>query len=125
MLQGLNPIRFSFLTGSLRGFIADYGVPLMVLVWSAISYIPSGSGSVPKEIPRRLFSPNPWSPGAYKNWTVIKAFSHDFCVFIQFLQLEIEVVMVLANITGHAKCASALYNWSIHSSNNDCGTVLF
>ncbi|KAK9136621.1 hypothetical protein Sjap_007215 [Stephania japonica] len=22
--------------------------------------------------PRRLFSPNPWSPGAYENWTVIK-----------------------------------------------------
>ncbi|PRQ39559.1 putative bicarbonate transporter [Rosa chinensis] len=59
-------------SGSLRGFIADYGVPLMVLIWSAISYIPAGSGSVPKEIPRRLFSPNPWSPGAYENWTVVK-----------------------------------------------------
>lgn len=59
-------------SGSIRGLIADYGVPLMVLIWSAISYIPAGSGSVPKEIPRRLFSPNPWSPGAYENWTVIK-----------------------------------------------------
>lgn len=57
-------------TGWLRGFIADYGVPLMVLVWTAISYIPSND--VPKGIPRRLFSPNPWSPGAYSNWTVIK-----------------------------------------------------
>ncbi|KAI0518596.1 hypothetical protein KFK09_006032 [Dendrobium nobile] len=56
--------------GWLRGFIADYGVPLMVLVWTAVSYIPASS--VPKGIPRRLFSPNPWSPGAYKNWTVIK-----------------------------------------------------
>ncbi|KAI4303081.1 hypothetical protein MLD38_038754 [Melastoma candidum] len=56
--------------GSLRGFIADYGVPVMVLVWTAISYVPAGS--VPKGIPRRLFSPNPWSPGAYGNWTVIK-----------------------------------------------------
>ncbi|XP_058084150.1 probable boron transporter 2 isoform X2 [Magnolia sinica] len=56
--------------GWLRGFIADYGVPLMVLVWTAISYIPSSS--VPSKIPRRLFSPNPWSPGAYENWTVIK-----------------------------------------------------
>lgn len=60
-----------FGTGSLRGFIADYGVPLMVLVWTAVSYIPTSS--VPKGIPRRLFSPNPWSPGAYENWTVIKA----------------------------------------------------
>lgn len=56
--------------GWLRGFIADYGVPLMVLVWTAVSYIPANS--VPEGIPRRLFSPNPWSPGAYDNWTVIK-----------------------------------------------------
>lgn len=57
-------------SGSLRGFIADYGVPLMVLVWTAVSYIPAGT--IPKGIPRRLFSPNPWSPGAYENWTVMK-----------------------------------------------------
>ncbi|XP_022722308.1 boron transporter 1-like isoform X3 [Durio zibethinus] len=57
-------------SGSLRGFIADYGVPLMVLVWTAVSYIPAGT--IPKGIPRRLFSPNPWSPGAYENWTVVK-----------------------------------------------------
>lgn len=63
--------KFYILAGWLRGFIADYGVPLMVLVWTAVSYMPSGS--VPKGIPRRLFSPNPWSPGAYENWTVIKA----------------------------------------------------
>ncbi|CAK7348487.1 unnamed protein product [Dovyalis caffra] len=56
--------------GWLRSLIADYGVPLMVLVWTAASYIPTGN--VPKGIPRRLFSPNPWSPGAYENWTVIK-----------------------------------------------------
>ncbi|RWW58744.1 hypothetical protein BHE74_00034363 [Ensete ventricosum] len=48
----------------------DYGVPLMVLVWTGVSYMPTSS--VPKGIPRRLFSPNPWSPGAYENWTVIK-----------------------------------------------------
>ncbi|KAJ6794203.1 putative boron transporter 2 [Iris pallida] len=57
-------------SGWLRGLIADYGVPLMVLIWTGISYIPSGS--VPEGIPRRLFSPNPWSPGAYQNWTVVK-----------------------------------------------------
>ncbi|GFP93599.1 probable boron transporter 2 [Phtheirospermum japonicum] len=54
-------------SGWLRSLIADYGVPLMVLVWTAISYIPATS--VPDGIPRRLFSPNPWSPGAYENWT--------------------------------------------------------
>ncbi|XP_030454686.1 boron transporter 1-like [Syzygium oleosum] len=57
-------------TGWLRSFVADYGVPLMVLVWTAVSYIPAKS--VPDGIPRRLFSPNPWSPGASENWTVVK-----------------------------------------------------
>ncbi|XP_022633195.1 boron transporter 1 isoform X5 [Vigna radiata var. radiata] len=56
--------------GWLRGFVADYGVPLMILVWTAVSYMPTNK--VPRGIPRRLFSPNPWSPGAYTNWTVIK-----------------------------------------------------
>lgn len=42
----------------------------MVLVWTAVSYIPAKT--VPDGIPRRLFSPNPWSPGAYENWTVVK-----------------------------------------------------
>ncbi|KAH9296444.1 hypothetical protein KI387_040032, partial [Taxus chinensis] len=59
-----------FGTGWLRGIIADYGVPLMVVVWTGLSYIPSGH--VPNGIPRRLFSPNPWSPGAYDNWMMIK-----------------------------------------------------
>ncbi|KAG0496530.1 hypothetical protein HPP92_001221 [Vanilla planifolia] len=57
-------------TGWLRDIVADYGVPLMVVIWTGVSYIPSGS--VPKVIPRRLSSPNPWSSGAYENWTVIK-----------------------------------------------------
>ncbi|CAL1397520.1 unnamed protein product [Linum trigynum] len=57
-------------SGWVRGFLADYGVPLMVMVWTGLSYIPTGTA--PTGIPRRLFSPNPWSAGAYKNWTVIK-----------------------------------------------------
>lgn len=57
-------------TGWLRGLIADYGVPLMVLVWTGVSY--SSASHVPNGIPRRLFSPNPWSPNAYANWTVVK-----------------------------------------------------
>ncbi|KAK9278990.1 hypothetical protein L1049_028572 [Liquidambar formosana] len=61
-------------TGWLRGLTADYGVPFLVLVWTAVSYAPVND--VPKGIPRRLFSPNPWSPGAYSNWTVIKEMSN-------------------------------------------------
>ncbi|WJX23316.1 Boron transporter 1, variant 2 [Trifolium repens] len=54
-------------SGRLRGFVADYGVPLMVLLWTAVSYLPAGN--IPKGIPRRLFTPNPWSHGEYENWT--------------------------------------------------------
>ncbi|PHT31269.1 hypothetical protein CQW23_27606 [Capsicum baccatum] len=59
-------------TGWLHSLIADYRVPIMVVVWTAVSHIPSES--VPKGIPRRLLCPNPWSPGAYQNWTVIKPY---------------------------------------------------
>ncbi|MBA0717860.1 hypothetical protein Golax_005638 [Gossypium laxum] len=66
-LQSRKARSWRYGTGWLRSFIADYGVPLMVLIWTGVSYIPTGD--VPKGIPRRLFSPNPWSPGAYENWT--------------------------------------------------------
>ncbi|KAL9998965.1 putative bicarbonate transporter [Helianthus debilis subsp. tardiflorus] len=66
--------------GWLRGFIADYGVPVMVVVWTGVSYMPVND--VPKGIPRRLFSPNPWSPGAYTNWTVAKEILNVPIVYI-------------------------------------------
>ncbi|CAH1442314.1 unnamed protein product [Lactuca virosa] len=56
--------------GWVRGLIADYGVPLMVLVWTAISYIKPRD--VPPGVPRRLFCPLPWEPGSLSHWTVIK-----------------------------------------------------
>ncbi|KAB2031137.1 hypothetical protein ES319_D05G283900v1 [Gossypium barbadense] len=57
-------------TGWFRSFIADYGVPLMVVVWTAMSFsVPS---KVPFGVPRRLFSPLPWEPASSQHWTVIK-----------------------------------------------------
>ncbi|WJX16301.1 putative boron transporter 7 [Trifolium repens] len=57
-------------TGWIRGMIADYGVPLMVVFWTALSYtIPS---KVPSGVPRRLFCPLPWEPASLYHWTVIK-----------------------------------------------------
>ncbi|XP_072998554.1 boron transporter 4-like isoform X2 [Typha latifolia] len=57
-------------TGWLRSFIADYGVPLMVLLWTAFSYaVPS---KVPSGVPRRLFSPLPWESKSIYHWTVAK-----------------------------------------------------
>ncbi|XP_021650670.2 probable boron transporter 2 isoform X2 [Hevea brasiliensis] len=80
-------------TGWLRGFIADYGVPLMVLVWTAISYIPVKN--VPRGIPRRLFSPNPWSPGAYSNWTVIKEMTDVPALYIVGAFIPATMIAVL------------------------------
>ncbi|KAH0687555.1 boron transporter 4 [Solanum tuberosum] len=57
-------------TGWIRSFIADYGVPLMVLMWSALSFIvPS---NVPSGVPRTLYSPLPWESASLYHWTVIK-----------------------------------------------------
>ncbi|XP_073021670.1 probable boron transporter 7 isoform X1 [Primulina eburnea] len=57
-------------TGSFRSFIADYGVPLMVVVWTLLSY--SVPGKVPSGVPRRLFCPLPWESGSLYHWTVAK-----------------------------------------------------
>ena len=57
-------------TGRLRGFIADYGVPLLVVVWTGLSYaVPTG---VPEGVPRRLVSPMPWQSESMYHWTVVK-----------------------------------------------------
>ncbi|XP_052486801.1 boron transporter 4 [Gossypium raimondii] len=57
-------------TGWFRSFIAEYGVPLMVVCWTALSY------TVPRKvnsgIPRRLFCPLLWEPESLPHWTVIK-----------------------------------------------------
>ncbi|CAI8586192.1 unnamed protein product [Vicia faba] len=57
-------------TRKLRGFIADYGVPMMVVLWTAVSYIKPSI--VPHDVPRRLFCPLPWEPASLYHWTVAK-----------------------------------------------------
>ncbi|CAN6681779.1 unnamed protein product [Malus baccata var. baccata] len=57
-------------SGWLRSFIADYGVPLMVLVWTALSY--ALPGKVPHGVPRRLVCPFPWDSKSLYHWTVVK-----------------------------------------------------
>lgn len=56
--------------GWLRSFIADYGVPLMVLLWTALSF--SVPRNVPSDIPRRLYSPLAWESASLHHWTVMK-----------------------------------------------------
>ncbi|KAF5935046.1 hypothetical protein HYC85_026175 [Camellia sinensis] len=57
-------------SGWQRSFIADYGVPCMVLIWSLMSFgVPT---KVPSGVPRRLFGPLPWESASLLHWTVIK-----------------------------------------------------
>ncbi|KAK7377252.1 hypothetical protein VNO80_02674 [Phaseolus coccineus] len=52
-----------------RALVADYGIPLMVVIWTGLSYtVPS---KVPSSIPRRLVCPLPWEPESLYHWTVI------------------------------------------------------
>ncbi|KAL3849636.1 hypothetical protein ACJIZ3_011518 [Penstemon smallii] len=80
-------------SGWIRSLIADYGVPIMVLVWTAVSYIPTKN--VPQGIPRRLFSPNPWTPGAYENWTVIKEMLNVPIIYILGAFIPATMIAVL------------------------------
>ncbi|KAJ1410985.1 Bicarbonate transporter, C-terminal [Sesbania bispinosa] len=57
-------------TGWLRGFVAEYGVPMMVVIWTAASYIIPGK--VPDGVPRRLVCPLPWESESLYHWTVVK-----------------------------------------------------
>lgn len=57
-------------TGRLRSFVADYGVPLMVLIWTGMSFVVPASA--PSGVPRSLFSPLPWESKSVHHWTVIK-----------------------------------------------------
>eukprot|EP00803_Ostreobium_quekettii_P000286 evm.model.scf_766EXC.5 EVM.evm.TU.scf_766EXC.5 scf_766EXC:31132-40576(+) len=58
---------WSFGKGWHRSLLADYGVPLMVVVWSGISYSISGT---PDGIPSRLSIPNTWD--VKDTWKVVQ-----------------------------------------------------
>ena len=54
-----------YATDLFRSFLADYGVPLVVVAFSGLSYALKG---VPEGIPRRVVLPNTWEVKA--TWTV-------------------------------------------------------
>ena len=56
--------------GEMRSFLADYGVPLMVVVWSGVSY--AIQDNTPEGLPRRLSLPNTWDDDATRNWGVAR-----------------------------------------------------
>lgn len=57
------------LQGGLRSFLADYGVPLMVVAWSGVSYVLEDA--TPEGVPRRLSLPNAWHEDARRNWDAV------------------------------------------------------
>ncbi|KAM5578880.1 boron transporter 4-like [Rosa sericea] len=60
-----------YATGWFRSFIADYGVPLMVVLWTVISFsVPRNI--VPSQVPRRLYNPLAWDSESLHHWSVIK-----------------------------------------------------
>ncbi|KAE9600508.1 hypothetical protein Lal_00045928 [Lupinus albus] len=59
-----------YVSGWFRSFIADYGVPLMVVVWTLLSF--TTSSKVPSGVPRRLIAPLAWESPSLRHWTVIK-----------------------------------------------------
>ncbi|KAJ7015708.1 hypothetical protein NC653_004874 [Populus alba x Populus x berolinensis] len=76
--------------GWFRSFIADYGVPLMVVAWTGLSF--STPSKVPSGVPRRLFSPLPWDSASLHHWTVIRDMgnvppAYIFAAFIPALMI--------------------------------------
>ncbi|KAJ4843480.1 Boron transporter 4 [Turnera subulata] len=57
-------------SGWFRSFIADYGVPLAVVVWAALALLVPKT--IPAGVPRRLETPLPWDPKSLEHWTVFK-----------------------------------------------------
>jgi hypothetical protein len=55
--------------GWLRGLLADYGVPLMVLAWSGLSFAVRPAPCVP----RRVSTPNTWEVRADGSWHGVAA----------------------------------------------------
>jgi boron transporter len=60
-----NARKWRFLRGPLRSVLADYGVPVMVVLWSGISFAVTDT---PNGIPSRVNTPNTWD--VTSNWTV-------------------------------------------------------
>ncbi|KAL8233356.1 hypothetical protein R6Q59_019456 [Mikania micrantha] len=79
-LKSRNARSWLYGPGWLRSFIADYGVPLMVVVWTALSFcVPN---KTPSGVPRRLHSPLLWDYESLYHWTVIKDMGEVPLVYI-------------------------------------------
>ena len=69
--------RWRFGSALMRQLVADYGAPLMVLVWSALSYALRGA---PPGVPRRVDVPNTWQDTG--PWSVARVREPIICALM-------------------------------------------
>eukprot|EP01023_Acetabularia_acetabulum_P014923 TRINITY_DN17251_c0_g2_i6.p1 TRINITY_DN17251_c0_g2~~TRINITY_DN17251_c0_g2_i6.p1 ORF type:complete len:696 (-),score=126.85 TRINITY_DN17251_c0_g2_i6:405-2492(-) len=79
-----------FFKGFIRSFIADYGVPLMVVVWTGISYIIDGW---PHGLPKRLQIPNTWDVTG--TWKVVEDLSKVDAEYITAAMIPAFIITLL------------------------------
>lgn len=80
-----------YFKGWARSFLADYGVPLLVVIWSAVGYcVNSGT---PSGIPRRTRIPNTWDEKT--NWTVARDMGQVPGVYIAGALVPALVITIL------------------------------
>lgn len=75
-----------FFKGWIRSFLADYGVPLLVVIWSALGY--AVHKGTPNGIPRRARIPNTWDEKT--NWVIARVSQTVFLAHVlpgAFMQL--------------------------------------
>jgi hypothetical protein len=110
-------------TGWFRDFVAAYGVPLMVLSWSALSY--AVLSKVPNEVPRRLFCPFPWESASWYHWTVIKDMGkvpllYIHAAFIPSVLIEDSQLYHYANVLAAAVVVNSTVTHGKHPSKHVC-----
>ncbi|KAG7667620.1 hypothetical protein Ndes2437B_g07632 [Nannochloris sp. 'desiccata'] len=63
--------KWKYLSSPVRAILADYGVPLLVIAWTGLSYAISSpnSSNIGGSVPSRVSAPNTWAMGS-ASWTV-------------------------------------------------------
>ena len=115
---------------TVRSLIADYGVPLMIVVWTALSY--TAPSRLPSEVPRRLIGSAPWKKQSLNHWSVIKVtntciISRISLEFVAYVMLEKRVSNTFESdikFAGHGEDISGPCVCCLDTSSDDRGIVL-
>jgi len=61
--------KWRYFNSPVRAILADYGVPLLVVAWTGLSYAISSPSDIEPSVPSRVSSPNTWDMRS-TSWTV-------------------------------------------------------